>query len=213
MVDALSRKEVVSYVGSLISAVTNFKQRVRPEATQDSTYQKLVEQVKEDTTRRYWLENGLLYFRGGKIYVPSSKLRQELLKETHDTKWAGHPGEERILALLARSFHWPKMKEDVQVYVKTCHVCHVDKTERKKETGLLHPLSILEKPWQCVFMDFISGFSKVGGFGSVLVVVDRFSKYDVLIPAPSECPTEEAARIFFSNVVKHFGMPEDIVSD
>ena len=44
-------------------------------------------------------------------------------------------------------------------------------------------------------------------------MVDRFSKYVVFIPAPSECLAEEAARIFFSNVVKHFGMPEDIVSD
>ena len=68
--------------------------------------------------------------------MPSSKLRQKLLKETHDTRWAGHPGEERTLALLARSFHWPKMKEDMQAYVKTCHVCQVDKTERKKEVGL-----------------------------------------------------------------------------
>ena len=62
-------------------------------------------------------------------------------------------------------------------------------------------------------MDFITGFPKVESFGSVLVVVDRFSKDAVFIPAPSECPAEEAARIFFSNVVKHFGMPEDIVSD
>ena len=145
--------------------------------------------------------------------MPSTKLRRELLKETHDTRWAGHPGEERTLALLARSFHWPKMKEDVQAYVKTCHVCQVDKTERKKEAGLLQPLPIPEKPWQCVSMDFITGFPKVESFGSVLVVVDRFSKYAVFIPAPSECPAEEAARIFFSNVVKHFGMPEDIMSD
>ena len=34
-------------------------------------------------------------------------------------------------------FHWPKMKEDVQAYVKTCHVCQVDKTEWKKEASLL----------------------------------------------------------------------------
>ena len=61
-------------------------------------------------------------------------------------------------------------------------------------------------------MDFISGFPKVEGFRSVLVVVDRFFKYAVFILAPSECPAEEAA-IFFNNVVKHFGMPEDIVSD
>ena len=44
-------------------------------------------------------------------------------------------------------------------------------------------------------------------------MVDRFSKYTVFIPTPSECPFEEVARIFFSNVVKHFGMLEDIVGD
>ena len=85
--------------------MADFTERVRQEAPQDSTYQKLVEQVKDGTTRRYWLENELLYFIGGKLYVLSSKLRRELLKETHDTKWAGHPGEERTLALLSRSFH------------------------------------------------------------------------------------------------------------
>ena len=122
---------------------------------------------------------------------------------------AGHPGEE---ALLARSFHWPKMKEDVQAYVKTCHVCQVDKTEWTKKAGLLQPLPILDKPWQCLLMDFINGFLKVEGFRSVLAMVDKFSKYVVFIPALSECPAEEAAHIFFSNVVKHFGML-DIVSD
>ena len=45
--------------------------------------------------------------------MPSSKLRQELLKKTHDIKWASHPREERTLAFFARSFHWPKIKEDV----------------------------------------------------------------------------------------------------
>ena len=56
-------------------------------------------------------------------------------------------------------------KEDVQAYVKTCHVCQVDKTKRKKEAGLLQPLSIPKKPWLCVSMDFISGFPKVEGYG------------------------------------------------
>ena len=64
-----------------------------------------------------------------------------------------------------------------------------------------------ERPLQCLSMDFISGFSKIEGFD--LVVVDRFYKYVVFIPAPGKCPAKEAARIFFSNVVKHFGMHED----
>ena len=62
-IDALSRKEVASSVGSLILVVIDFKQRVSLEAAQDSTYQKMVEQVKEGTIRRYWLKNELLYFR------------------------------------------------------------------------------------------------------------------------------------------------------
>ena len=62
-------------------------------------------------------------------------------------------------------------------------------------------------------MDFITGFPKVRDFKFVFVVVDRFSKYVVFIPAPDACPAEEAARLFFSNVVKHFGLPRDIVSD
>ena len=106
------------------------------------------------------------------------------MKKTHDTKWAGPPGEKRTLVLLAWSFHWPKMKEDVQAYVKTCHDCQVDKTERKKEAGLLQPLPIPNRPWQCLLIDFISGFPKVEDFGSVLVVVNRFSKYVIFIPAP-----------------------------
>ena len=62
-------------------------------------------------------------------------------------------------------------------------------------------------------MDFISGFPKVEGFKTILVVVDRFSKYVVIIPTTYECPAEEAAKLFFNTLVKHFGMLEDIVSD
>ena len=62
-------------------------------------------------------------------------------------------------------------------------------------------------------MDFIIGFPKVRDFKSVFVVVDRFSKYAVFIPALDACPAEETPKLFFSNVVKHFGLPKDIVSD
>ena len=84
--NALSRKEVASYVRSLSRVVADFTVRVRQEGPQDSSYQKLVEQVLEGTTRRYWQENCFLYFRGGKLYVPSTKLQRELLKETLDTR-------------------------------------------------------------------------------------------------------------------------------
>ena len=118
-----------------------------------------------------------------------------------------------MLALLGRSYYWPKMFDDIEAYVKSCLVCQLDKTERKKEAGLLQPLPIPERPWQSVSMDFILGFPQVDGKGSIFVVVDRFSKYAVFIPAPKVCTADVAAGLFFQHVVKHFGLPEDIISD
>lgn len=77
----------------------------------------------------------------------------------------------------------------------------------------LEPLPVPTRPWESVSMDFISALPKVGDYGSILVVVDRFSKYATFIPAPTFCSAEEAARLFFKHVVKYWGIPQNIVSD
>ncbi|CAA6654888.1 unnamed protein product [Spirodela intermedia] len=42
-------------------------------------------------------------------------------------------------------------------------------------------------------MDFIIGLPRVGDLDTILVVVDRFSKYATFIPTCSECKAEEVA--------------------
>ncbi|RVW82471.1 Transposon Tf2-8 polyprotein [Vitis vinifera] len=173
---------------------------------------------KEMAAMVHYLQQWRHYLLGKYIYCDQASCRAGCgygrLKEQVNEGVIRRPSrEERTLALLARSYYWPKMGEDVQTYVKSCLVCQMDKTERKKVVGLLQPLPILERPWENISIDFITGFPKVRDFKSVFVVVDRFSKYVVFIPVPDACPAEEVARLFFSNVVKHFGLPKDIVSD
>lgn len=74
--------------------------------------------------------------------------------------------------------------------MKTCHNCQLDKTERKKDVGSLQTLPILELPWLSVSMDFIYGFPKVEGKASIMVVVDKFSKYSTFIVASNLCSSE-----------------------
>ncbi|CAL2247615.1 unnamed protein product [Prunus armeniaca] len=62
-------------------------------------------------------------------------------------------------------------------------------------------------------MDFIVSLPKSEGCGSILVVVDRFTKYATFIPAPADCNAEEAARLFMKHVVKYWGIPKSIISD
>lgn len=54
---------------------------------------------------------------------------------------------------------------------------------------------------------------KVGNLGSIIVVVDRFSKYATFIAAPTNCTAQEIAKLFVRHVVKCWGIPENIVSD
>ncbi|GMP83983.1 hypothetical protein CsSME_00037698 [Camellia sinensis var. sinensis] len=117
-----------------------------------------------------------------RLYVPIvGGLRLELLRETHDPQWAGHLEQQGMMALLSCSYCWPKMEEDIEAYARTCLVCQLDKTERKKAAGLL-------KPSVFVSVDFISELPKVNSLRSVMVVVDRFSKY-IVYPCSSCLPS------------------------
>jgi hypothetical protein len=211
--DALSRRCVLATVFSLVQVESDMLERLHQAVEEDAAYKKMVDLVQEGTVRRYWLENDLLYAKGGRVYVPKGKLRRLLMSETHDPQWAGHPGRERMIALLSQTYYWPKIDEDVELYVRTCLIFQQDKTVRQREAGLLQPLPIADKLWVSVSMDFIVGFPKVDDMNAVMVVMDRFSKYVVFIAAPSVCTAEVAARMFYRNVVKYFGVPTDIVSD
>ncbi|GJR81377.1 putative nucleotidyltransferase, ribonuclease H [Tanacetum coccineum] len=80
----------------------------------------------------------MLFIKGDRIYVPKwGDLRRAILKECHDSKWAGHPGITRMLALVEGTYYWPRMEDDVETFVRTCLIFQQDKIEQKKSGGLL----------------------------------------------------------------------------
>ena len=62
-------------------------------------------------------------------------------------------------------------------------------------------------------MNFITSLPKSEGCGSIMVVVDQYSKYATFIAAPVDCKTDEAARLFVQHIVKLWVVPRSIVSD
>ncbi|KAF7807946.1 Transposon Tf2-2 polyprotein [Senna tora] len=180
----------------------------------DPQAKSLMELASQGKTRRFWLEDGVLMTKGNRTYIPKWQgLRREIIKECHDSKWAGHPGVRRTLALVERAYYWPHMRDDIELYVRTCLVCQQDKIEQAQPTGLLEPLPTPDKPWESISMDFITCLPKSEGCGNIMVVVDRFSKYGVFIPMPTKFSAEDAARMFFKHLVKYWGLPKTIVSD
>lgn len=62
-------------------------------------------------------------------------------------------------------------------------------------------------------MDFILGLHKVDEMPSIIVVMDRFTKYAVFVPILVVCLVEKVIELFLRYVVKHFKVLEDNVSN
>ena len=95
------------------------------------------------------------------------------------------------------------MQDKVESYVGTCLMCHQDKVKQQQPIGLLEPLPIMERPWESVIMDFTIGLTKSEGYGSIIMVVDKFSNYTMFIATPIDCTIEEMSRLFLKHIVKY----------
>jgi len=85
---------------------------------------------------------GRLLYRG-KFYVPAyDPLRIYLIQTHHEVLVVGHPGRSKILKLLSRKYHWPKMRQDVERFVRNCHTCRRSKTSQHAPFGVLRLLAI-----------------------------------------------------------------------
>ncbi|GAA5845930.1 hypothetical protein JCM11251_007340 [Rhodosporidiobolus azoricus] len=134
--------------------------------------------------------------------------RQRMVMGAHE--WMNHAGRDRLLAHLFERFYWPKMSPDVLTRIKACSQCQ--HFGRQVFRSKLHPISVL-KPMQMLSMDYLSlpEHSK-GGFKSVLVVIDYFSRYIWAFKfkgAGTGLKTTNALEKLFTT----FGRPEVLMSD
>lgn len=67
LVHTLSRKEVQEYVAALKTVETSFVDRIHELSQHDEVYQRLIKEVQHGFVKRYWIEDGLLYFKRGRI--------------------------------------------------------------------------------------------------------------------------------------------------
>jgi hypothetical protein len=159
----------------------------------------------------FHIQDGLLCHLGH-LYVPTSK-RAKIIWEAHYSRVEGHFGIEKIVVIVHKHFYWPKLRQDINKYIRSYTACAISKPTIKKQ-GLYTHLPIPEKPWESISMDYMSGFpsTKLGN-DSVFVVVDQFSKMAILAACKKNVTAAETAKLFFERVWVHFGIPQTIIFD
>lgn len=176
-----------------------------------SLIQKLEEQG--ETVKGYTYTNQQLRKYGKLVIEADAQLRKDIMQLWHDNTNGGHSGMENTYRRLATLFYWKNLREDVNEYVRKCSVCQRSKYDASATPGLLQPLAIPKTSWSCISMDFIDGLPKSKGKTTILVVVDRLTKYGHFMALSHPYTTVSMAQTFMDQVFKLHGMPENIVSN
>ena len=162
-------------------------------------------------------EEGLIYFEDSSgnthLCIPKG-LRIEVMQEAHNTiTEAAHGGYYKTYNRISGIYYWPRMSREIKVFVNTCDVCQKTKPRRHGPTGLLQPIPIPSQPFEVVSMDFIPKLPISNGFDNILVIVDKLTKYAIIILTTTRITEEETARLFFKHVISKFGIPRQVISD
>ncbi|CCO35258.1 Transposon Ty3-G Gag-Pol polyprotein AltName: Full=Gag3-Pol3 [Rhizoctonia solani AG-1 IB] len=206
---------------SLILPEKEIQARIEKSLDQDESLSEILEHLQNKSTapasikqafKDYEMEAGLLFYQGRILVPDAGNLREDLLQIFHDSPMAGHPGRQRTLELLSRAYYWPGIQADVYLHVDGCETCQRIRLPKAKMIPA-QPLEIPSRPWQHVSYDMITDLPKDGQYDCILVIVDSFTKFVVLVPVSKKLKAPELADIFLNRVWKQYGLPEKTVSD
>ena len=74
------------------------------------------------------------------------------------------------------------MQQDIRDFVKKYSIFQEAKVEQALPADLLQPLPIPQRIWEDIATDFITHLPSSHGYSTILVVVDRQSKFAHFIP-------------------------------
>ncbi|CAF4752189.1 unnamed protein product, partial [Rotaria sp. Silwood2] len=122
--------------------VTNDDWSIGTEHCTDVIIQQIIQQIRNN--RRYEsfiIQHGILYKLATRadttiklVYAPL-KLIPEIMAAYHDHPSSGHFGTGRTWSMLRNTYYWPRMKETIISYIKSCDKCSQFNVDRHKPPG------------------------------------------------------------------------------
>ena len=138
--------------------------------------------------------------------VPVRK-RQDLIRQFHDSLFAGHLGITQTVFRLLDRVYWPGLRGDVQTYIKSCTICIARKSPCPRRAPMGH-VEVGHR-WERVAMDLLNmSVTTARGNRYVLVMVDCFSRWTEACPLPDKT-AHSVADAFFNQVVCRFILIKD----
>lgn len=169
-------------------------------------------------------QGDLLVFRGTQtIALMETELttqqKKEIIQTRHDGRMSGHKGIEKTIELITRDFTWKGLRKDVTQYINRCDLCQKTKASRKQKHGQIQPIEPPEDAWSVITMDMIVKLPKSEEpvtktkYDSILVIVDKLTKYSYMLPWNENATSEDLAYTIHKHIISQHGIPDEIISD
>ena len=199
----------------------NLIEEIKGRFAEDQLFKKVLDDPK--AFRNFTVKDGLIYLKEQekellcipKVMISERSAREIIISEAHSM--LAHLGPSKTLNYLRDHVWWKEMVTDTQAFCNTCVTCKRSKPTNQKPYGLLNPLSVPDRPWESIGVDFVGPLpvsqNRDGNFDSITVVICLFSAMVHLIPSRANYNAKQVAEMMFEEVYKHHGVPRHIVSD
>lgn len=201
----------------MVVAVSNpeWLSRVKEGYLEDPLAVKLLQELSQNSASAspFTLQDGIVRHKG-RIWLGNNTIaHQHVVQAMHSSVVGGHSGFQATYYKIRQLFTWPGMKSTISEFIKSCVVCQQAKVEHSRPAGLLQPLPVPTKASKVVCMDFVEGLPKSSKFDTILVVINKYTKYGHFIPLAHPFTAVQVAQAFMENVYKLHGLPKSIISD
>src|SRR5450759_3860774 len=131
----------------------------------------------------------------------------------------GYLGIDKTIKLVTRDYTWPGIQKDVIDHVKGCDTCVRIKHDKHKSYRLLQSPKTPNEAWESVVLDWIVKLPKSREpftgveYDSILIIVDRLTKYTYLVSYKEASNAEDLAYIFIKTITANYEIPKEVISN
>ena len=154
-------------------------------------------------------------FRKDLLWV-SKNMHTKLLKKIHDQSFISHSDNRRTIDLVQCFYYWSDHWAMIKCYIWNCHVYQRSKGSRNSINELLHSLSISQKCWKDIVMNFITELLLSEEYNIICIIICCFIKkrhYVFYHWKDDDISVEETVWIMLWNVYQLHDLFSSIVSN
>ena len=149
----------------------------------------------------------------------SEKDQKKVISDHHNEPLLEHPGRDKTIELIQQRYQFLNMRKAVEDYIQQCPTYAQNKSIRHKPYSKQQQIEAPQQAWQEITMDFIVKLPLSKDtitdikYDSILVVVDKLTKYAHFIPWNEKGNTKDLAKVILKEIIANHGIPQSIISD